>query len=157
MYEYNVSASGGSGAYIFTSLDPTIADVLQTVGTTTVGKAVGKAAIRVSDANNPNHYGMCAVTVLKPTVLEFVDGKVEALVGDLLRLSLKVGAQVDTSEETVFFHDCRKMQIKLSFSDASVFEGVVSDDQVVKEVTEFSRMGLQNTRILPVCISLKYV
>lgn len=64
-------------------------------GIVSAGSAVGEAVIKVFDAKNSNHFAQAKVTVLPPTEITFIDGKVEASIGSTLKLALAVSASID--------------------------------------------------------------
>ncbi|KAK2568492.1 Nuclear pore membrane glycoprotein 210 [Acropora cervicornis] len=105
-FQYLLEPSGGSGTYIWTSSNTSVATV-STKGLVITTNAVGHSQMRASDTRNLANFGSSEVYVLEPKKMEFLPSVVEA--------------QVDCRELHVFM-DCRSLPLTYTFSDPSIFK-----------------------------------
>ncbi|XP_029186949.2 LOW QUALITY PROTEIN: nuclear pore membrane glycoprotein 210-like [Acropora millepora] len=121
-FQYLLEPSGGSGTYIWTSSNTSVATV-STKGLVITTNAVGYSQIRASDTRNLANFGSSEVYVLEPKKMEFLPSVVEAQVGDPLSLPLAVASCISTDcRELHVFMDCRSLPLTYTFSDPSIFK-----------------------------------
>ncbi|WAR01840.1 PO210-like protein, partial [Mya arenaria] len=117
-HKYQLAASGGSGDYIWSSNDPTVATVNKYGEVTTSN--LGETEVTAADRRNTLHKGTAKIHILPPSGMEFRPERVEVVVGSYLPLPLDV--QTILGGRVYSFHDCRNMPLNVTFSDPSVVE-----------------------------------
>ncbi|GFN96241.1 nuclear pore membrane glycoprotein 210-like [Plakobranchus ocellatus] len=132
VHRYMAQANGGSGEYIWSLTNTSVASVNIKGQITTVGP--GKCNVTAADAKNSAHFGVSTVQVLAPADIQFSPTKVEAAIGSELILPVSVFARI--GRNTHAFTDCRQLPLNVSFSEASVFEHVSRDDSAPLELPE---------------------
>lgn len=121
-FQYLLEPSGGSGAYIWTSSNTSVATV-STKGMVMTTNAIGHSQVRAADMRNPANFGSSEVYVLEPKKMEFIPSVVEAQVGSPLTLPLAVASCISTDcQELRVFTDCRSLPVTYTFSDPSIFK-----------------------------------
>ena len=134
-------ASGGSGSYVWSSLNTDIATVGKK-GLVGPAGTVGEAQVKASDGKNPSHSATSTVKVAPPTAMEFIPAQVESLVGESLQLPLSVMTDIADGSKKVFT-DCRKMPLTISFSDSTIFKVVELASDVESPVGACTVLGVQ--------------
>jgi len=113
LYSYQVKAGGGTGHYVYSSDTSNVARINEAEGVVSAGGEPGRARVSVRDAYNPLHRAETPVIVAEPTKVGFSDfNRVEARVGDELRLAVVAWAEVDGGLKP--FTDCRHLPFKYS-------------------------------------------
>uniref|UniRef100_A0A914WHM9 Nuclear pore membrane glycoprotein 210 n=1 Tax=Plectus sambesii TaxID=2011161 RepID=A0A914WHM9_9BILA len=129
-YQYPLQAIGGSGAFLWSSTDKRVAIVAESTGIVSSGEE-GESSVIASDVRNSLHKAQATVLVTPPTKLLFADSRVEAQVGDLLRLNLMLFGHF--KGEDVALWDCRQVPFELSVTDTTIFRLENEQSQRPKE------------------------
>ncbi|XP_071099780.1 nuclear pore membrane glycoprotein 210-like isoform X2 [Haliotis cracherodii] len=117
-HTYKIKASGGSGEYVWSTLNASITNVNIKGEIVTMG--LGSTNVTAADAKNSAHTGTVQVHVLPPSDLLFPPTKVEAAVGTTLSIPLQVAALYRGKLHS--FMDCRVMPLNVTYSDSTVFD-----------------------------------
>ncbi|XP_065051433.1 nuclear pore membrane glycoprotein 210-like [Rhopilema esculentum] len=122
IYNIQLKATGGSGAYQWASQNYSVCTVTNKGLAKTEGP-LGTSVIKASDKRNNMHFGLSKVFVLPPEEMHFIATKVEAEIGQVLELPLSVSAYVNVDGKRILktFQDCRKLSLAKSLSVESVF------------------------------------
>ncbi|EDO39640.1 predicted protein [Nematostella vectensis] len=140
-YHYQLKAAGGSGSYIWTSSNASIASV-NTKGIIMTTTSIGHTQVKASDTKNMDHFGTMEVYVLPPSKMNFIPSAVEAEVGSRLSLPLVVAALAKRdSQDFHTFSDCKALPLTFSLSDSSIFQ--VIEDEADYEVAPGSCMSVR--------------
>ncbi|XP_055899109.1 nuclear pore membrane glycoprotein 210-like [Biomphalaria glabrata] len=126
-HRFVAKATGGSGEYVWTMTNTSVATVDAKGKINTVGP--GTTNITAADAKNSIYYGTSVVHVLPPTEIKFPLSRVEASVGTTLQLPLEVLTKLGKAQYS--FTDCRQLPLNITFSDFSVFEHVAKDELTI--------------------------
>ncbi|KAH9518820.1 hypothetical protein Btru_006348 [Bulinus truncatus] len=123
-HAFIVKATGGSGEYVWTVANTSVAAVDGKGKINTIGP--GSTNVTASDAKNSIYYGTSVVHVLPPTEIKFPLSRVEAATGTTLQLPLEVFTKIGKTSYS--FTDCHQMPLNVTFSDFSIFEHISKDD-----------------------------
>ncbi|NWS71177.1 PO210 protein, partial [Crotophaga sulcirostris] len=121
VYQYTIEARGGSGNFSWSYSNQAVATVTVR-GVMTTGSDTGISVIQAIDVQNPLHYGGMKVYVTEPSGMEFTPSRVEACVGQILELPLRINGltNVETGE-TVPLSDCSHFDLLVEVENRGVF------------------------------------
>uniref|UniRef100_A0A8C0EK50 Nucleoporin 210 n=1 Tax=Bubo bubo TaxID=30461 RepID=A0A8C0EK50_BUBBB len=121
VYQYTIQVHGGSGNFSWTYSNQAVATVT-VKGVMTTGSDIGVSVIQAIDVQNPLHYGEMKVYVTEPSGMEFTPCQVEARVGQILELPLRINGltNVETGE-TVPLSDCSHFDLLVEVENRGVF------------------------------------
>ncbi|NWX09478.1 PO210 protein, partial [Caloenas nicobarica] len=121
VYQYTIQAHGGSGNFSWSYSNQAVATVT-VKGVMTTGSDIGVSVIQAIDVQNPLHYGEMKVYVTEPRGMEFTPCQVEARVGHVLELPLRINGltNVETGE-TVPLSDCSHFDLLVEVENRGVF------------------------------------
>uniref|UniRef100_A0A8B9BSQ0 Nucleoporin 210 n=1 Tax=Anser brachyrhynchus TaxID=132585 RepID=A0A8B9BSQ0_9AVES len=121
VYQYTIQAHGGSGNFSWSYSNQAVATVT-VKGVMTTGSDIGISIIQAIDVQNPLHYGEMKVYVTEPSGMEFTPCQVEARVGQVLELPLRINGltNVETGE-TVPLSDCSHFDLVVEVENRGVF------------------------------------
>ncbi|XP_028574807.2 nuclear pore membrane glycoprotein 210 [Podarcis muralis] len=120
-YQYTIKAHGGSGNFSWSSSNQNVATVT-VKGVMTTGNEIGVSIIRASDVQNSLHYGEMKVYVTEPSGMEFTPCRVEARVGEILELPLKInGLMNEETSQMVTLSDCSHFDLVVEVENRGVF------------------------------------
>ncbi|XP_040424350.1 nuclear pore membrane glycoprotein 210 [Cygnus olor] len=121
VYQYTIQAHGGSGNFSWSYSNQAVATVT-VKGVMTTGSDIGISIIQAIDVQNPLHYGEMKVYVTEPSGMEFMPCQVEARVGQVLELPLRINGltNVETGE-TVPLSDCSHFDLVVEVENRGVF------------------------------------
>uniref|UniRef100_A0A8C5CHL2 Nucleoporin 210 n=1 Tax=Gadus morhua TaxID=8049 RepID=A0A8C5CHL2_GADMO len=125
-YQYTIQAAGGSGNFSWSSSNTAVATVTVKGVMTTVSD-IGVSAVYAHDMRNHLHYGQMKVYVVEPVAMDFSPCPVEARVGNVLELPLRIfgllgeGGEV-ASGERVMLSDCSHFDLQVEDENHGVFE-----------------------------------
>ncbi|XP_069795905.1 nuclear pore membrane glycoprotein 210 isoform X2 [Narcine bancroftii] len=123
-YQYAIKAEGGSGNFTWSSSNQAVATVT-VKGIMTTGNVIGLSVIKAHDVQNPLHFGQMMVYVMEPIQIEFAPCQVEAKVGQLLDLPLKIYGLMNTeTQETVMLTDCSHFDLVAEIENRGVFKNI---------------------------------
>ncbi|XP_066051848.1 nuclear pore membrane glycoprotein 210 isoform X2 [Chamaea fasciata] len=121
VYQYTIQAQGGSGNFSWSSSNQAVATVT-VKGVMSTGSDAGVSIIQAFDSRNPLHYGEMRVYVSEPSAMEFAPCQVEAHVGQVLELPLRIsGWSSGDGAELVPLSDCSHLELALELENAAVF------------------------------------
>ncbi|NXW83436.1 PO210 protein, partial [Alopecoenas beccarii] len=121
VYQYTIQAHGGSGNFSWSYSNQAVATVT-VKGVMTTGSDIGVSVIQAIDVQNPLHYGEMKVYITEPRGMEFTPCQVEARVGHVLELPLRINGltNVETGE-TVPLSDCSHFDLLVEVENRGVF------------------------------------
>uniref|UniRef100_A0A7M4FRR3 Nucleoporin 210 n=1 Tax=Crocodylus porosus TaxID=8502 RepID=A0A7M4FRR3_CROPO len=121
-YQYTIKAHGGSGNFSWSYSNQAVATVT-VKGVMTTGSDIGVSVIQANDVQNPLHYGEMKVYVTEPSGMEFTPCQVEARIGQILELPLRINGlmNVETSE-MVTLSDCSHFDLVVEVDNRGVFK-----------------------------------
>ncbi|XP_025010313.2 nuclear pore membrane glycoprotein 210 isoform X3 [Gallus gallus] len=121
VYQYTIQAHGGSGNFSWSCSNQAVATVT-VKGVMTTGSDIGISIIQAIDVQNPLHYGEMKVYVTEPSGMEFIPCQVEARVGQVLELPLRINGltNVETGE-IVPLSDCSHFDLVVEVENRGVF------------------------------------
>ncbi|XP_077181720.1 nuclear pore membrane glycoprotein 210 isoform X2 [Paroedura picta] len=123
-YQYTIKAQGGSGNFTWSTSNPNVATVT-VKGRMTTGNEIGVSVIRASDVQNPLHYGEMKVYVTEPSDMEFIPCQVEARVGQILELPLKINGLMNVeTNQMVTLSDCSHFDLVVEVENHGVFSPI---------------------------------
>ncbi|XP_072222450.1 nuclear pore membrane glycoprotein 210 [Leuresthes tenuis] len=121
-YQYTIKATGGSGNFSWTSSNTAVATVTVKGVMTTVSD-IGVSAVYAHDLRNPLHFGQMKVYVVEPVAMDFAPCPVEARLGFVLDLPLRIFGLLDELEnERVMLSDCSHFDLLVEEESHGVFE-----------------------------------
>ncbi|KAM4737044.1 LOW QUALITY PROTEIN: nuclear pore membrane glycoprotein 210 [Anableps anableps] len=121
-YQYTIKATGGSGNFSWTSSNTAVATVTMKGVMTTVSD-VGVTVIYAHDLRNPLHFGQMKVYVVEPVAMDFAPCPVEACVGQVLDLPLRIFGLLEELEmERVMLSDCSHFDLLVEEENHGIFE-----------------------------------
>ncbi|KAM9324460.1 nuclear pore membrane glycoprotein 210 [Gastrophryne carolinensis] len=120
-YQYIIKVQGGSGNFTWTSSNNAVATVT-VKGLMTTGDDIGVGIIRARDVHNPLHFGEMKVFVIEPTGMEFTPCQVEARIGNILELPLKIFGLLDGDNEVVTISDCSHFDFSVEMENPEIFK-----------------------------------
>ncbi|KAG7260830.1 hypothetical protein CRUP_012778, partial [Coryphaenoides rupestris] len=119
-YQYTIQATGGSGNFSWFSSNMAVATVTVKGVMTTVSD-IGVSTVYAHDVRNHLHYGQMKVYVVEPVSMDFSPCAVEARLGNVLELPLRVfsllgevGGEADgeAADERVMLSDCSNFDLQ---------------------------------------------
>ncbi|XP_035995172.1 nuclear pore membrane glycoprotein 210 isoform X2 [Fundulus heteroclitus] len=121
-YQYTIKATGGSGNFSWTSSNTAVATVTVKGVMTTVSD-IGVTVIYAHDLRNPLHFGQMKVYVVEPVAMDFAPCPVEARLGHVLDLPLRIFGLLEELEmERVMLSDCSHFDLLVEEENQGVFE-----------------------------------
>uniref|UniRef100_A0AAQ5X8U0 BIG2 domain-containing protein n=1 Tax=Amphiprion ocellaris TaxID=80972 RepID=A0AAQ5X8U0_AMPOC len=121
-YQYTIKATGGSGNFSWTSSNTAVATVTVRGVMTTVTD-IGVSVIYAHDLRNPLHFGHMKVYVVEPVAMDFAPCPVEARLGFVLDLPLRIfGMLEEVEKEQVMLSDCSHFDLLVEEENHGVFE-----------------------------------
>ncbi|XP_068996777.1 nuclear pore membrane glycoprotein 210 isoform X1 [Embiotoca jacksoni] len=121
-YQYSILATGGSGNFSWTSSNTAVATVTVKGVMTTVSN-IGVSVVYAHDLRNPLHFGQMKVYVVEPVAMDFAPSPVEARLGQVLDLPLRIfGLLEDAEEERVMLSDCSNFDLLVEEENHSIFQ-----------------------------------
>ncbi|XP_039415049.1 LOW QUALITY PROTEIN: nuclear pore membrane glycoprotein 210 [Corvus cornix cornix] len=121
VYQYTIQAQGGSGNFSWSSSNQAVATVT-VKGVMTTGSDAGVSVIQAFDVRNPLHYGEMKVYVSEPSAMEFTPCQVEAHVGQVLELPLRISGRAGLERgELVPLSDCSQLELMVEVENPGVF------------------------------------
>ncbi|KAK2534436.1 Nup210 [Columba livia] len=121
VYQYTIQAHGGSGNFSWSYSNQAVATVT-VKGVMTTGSDIGVSVIQAIDVQNPLHYGEMKVYVTEPRGMEFTPCQVEARVGHILELPLRIDGMTNVETgETVPLSDCSHFDLLVEVENRGVF------------------------------------
>lgn len=121
-YQYTIKATGGSGNFSWTSSNTAVATVTVRGVMTTVTD-IGVSVIYAHDLRNPLHFGHMKVYVVEPVAMDFAPCPVEARLGLVLDLPLRIfGMLEEVEKEQVMLSDCSHFDLLVEEENHGVFE-----------------------------------
>uniref|UniRef100_A0A8C0JD59 Nucleoporin 210 n=1 Tax=Chelonoidis abingdonii TaxID=106734 RepID=A0A8C0JD59_CHEAB len=126
-YQYTIKAHGGSGNFSWSYSNQAVATVT-VKGVMTTGSDIGVSVIQANDVQNPLHYGEMKVYVTEPSGMEFTPCQVEARVGQILELPLRINGLVNIeTSEMVTLSDCSHFDLVVEVENRGVFKPLQGD------------------------------
>ncbi|XP_028266011.1 nuclear pore membrane glycoprotein 210 [Parambassis ranga] len=124
-YQYTIKATGGSGNFSWTSSNMAVATVTVKGVMTTVSD-IGVSVVYAHDLRNPLHFGQMKVFVVEPVAMDFAPCPVEARLGLVLDLPLRIfgllGEGEEGVKERVMLSDCSHFELLVEEENPGVFE-----------------------------------
>ncbi|XP_047462867.1 nuclear pore membrane glycoprotein 210 isoform X2 [Mugil cephalus] len=121
-YQYTIKATGGSGNFSWTSSNTAVATVTVKGVMTTVSD-IGVSVVYAHDLRNPLHFGQMKVYVVEPVAMDFAPCPVEARLGLVLDLPLRIfGVLEEVEKEKVMLSDCSHFELLVEEENHGVFE-----------------------------------
>uniref|UniRef100_A0A8C3UDJ9 Nucleoporin 210 n=1 Tax=Catharus ustulatus TaxID=91951 RepID=A0A8C3UDJ9_CATUS len=121
MFPSVFQAQGGSGNFSWSSSNQAVATVT-VKGVMITGSDAGVSIIQAFDVRNPLHYGEMKVYVSQPSAMEFTSCQVEAHVGQVLELPLRISGWTSVDGgELVPLSDCSHLELMVELENPGVF------------------------------------
>ncbi|XP_035513048.1 nuclear pore membrane glycoprotein 210 isoform X2 [Morone saxatilis] len=121
-YQYTIKATGGSGNFSWSSSNTAVATVTVKGVMTTVSD-IGVSVVYAHDLRNPLHFGQMKVYVVEPVAMDFAPCPVEARVGLVLDLPLRIlGLLEEVEKERVMLSDCSHFDLQVEEENLGVFQ-----------------------------------
>ncbi|XP_051914460.1 nuclear pore membrane glycoprotein 210-like isoform X2 [Hippocampus zosterae] len=121
-YQYTIKATGGSGNFSWSSSNASVATVTVKGVMTTVSD-IGVTVVKAQDMRNPLHFGEMKVYVVEPVAMDFAPCRVEARVGTILELPLRIfGLLEEKGLERVMLSDCSHFDLQVDEENQGVFQ-----------------------------------
>ncbi|XP_074537883.1 nuclear pore membrane glycoprotein 210 isoform X2 [Halichoeres trimaculatus] len=121
-YQYRIKATGGSGNFSWSASNTAVATVTVKGVMTTVSD-IGLSVIQAHDLRNQLHFGQMKVYVVEPVAMDFAPCPVEARVGLILDLPLRIFGLLDEVEkERVMLSDCSQFDLQVEEDNQGVFQ-----------------------------------
>uniref|UniRef100_A0A8C0VXY7 Nucleoporin 210 n=1 Tax=Cyanistes caeruleus TaxID=156563 RepID=A0A8C0VXY7_CYACU len=121
VYQCTIQAHGGSGNFSWSSSNQAVATVTAK-GVMTTGSDAGVSIIQAFDVRNPLHYGEVKVYMSEPSTMKFTPCRVEAHVGQVLELPLRISGQTSVNRgKLVPLRDCSHMELVVELENPGVF------------------------------------
>ncbi|XP_031701211.1 nuclear pore membrane glycoprotein 210 isoform X2 [Anarrhichthys ocellatus] len=121
-YQYTIQATGGSGNFSWSSSSTAVATVTVKGVMTTVSD-IGVSAVYAHDLRNSLHFGQMKVYVVEPVAMDFAPCPVEARVGLVLDLPLRIfGLLGEVEKERVMLSDCSQFALHVEEENHGVFQ-----------------------------------
>ncbi|XP_068603355.1 nuclear pore membrane glycoprotein 210 [Brachionichthys hirsutus] len=118
-YQYTIKAKGGSGNFSWSSSNTAVATVTVKGVMTTVSD-VGVSAVYAHDLRNPFHFGQMKVYVVEPVAMDFAPCPVEARVGQVLDLPLRIFGLLEDEREML--SDCSHFDLLVEQENHGIFQ-----------------------------------
>ncbi|XP_077380724.1 nuclear pore membrane glycoprotein 210-like isoform X2 [Festucalex cinctus] len=120
--QYTIEATGGSGNFSWSSSNTSVVTVSYK-GVMKTESDIGLSIINAHDMRNPLHFGTMQVYVVQPVAMDFAPCQVEARVGMILELPLRIYGLLEKNEtERVMLTDCSHFDLKVNDENQGVFE-----------------------------------
>ncbi|XP_075955942.1 nuclear pore membrane glycoprotein 210 isoform X1 [Anarhichas minor] len=121
-YQYTIQATGGSGNFSWSSSSTAVATVTVKGVMTTVSD-IGVSVVYAHDLRNSLHFGQMKVYVVEPVAMDFAPCPVEARVGLVLDLPLRIfGLLGEVEKERVMLSDCSQFDLHVEEENHGVFQ-----------------------------------
>uniref|UniRef100_A0A7N8YDB4 Nucleoporin 210 n=1 Tax=Mastacembelus armatus TaxID=205130 RepID=A0A7N8YDB4_9TELE len=121
-YQYTIKATGGSGNFSWSSSNTAVATVTVKGVMTTVSD-IGISVVYAHDLRNRLHFGQMKVYVVEPVAMDFAPCPVEARVGLVLDLPLRIfGLLEEVEKERVMLSDCSHFDLQVEEENHGVFQ-----------------------------------
>uniref|UniRef100_A0A667Z7B9 Nucleoporin 210 n=1 Tax=Myripristis murdjan TaxID=586833 RepID=A0A667Z7B9_9TELE len=121
-WQPKVGATGGSGNFSWSSSNTAVATVTVKGVMTTVSDT-GVSIVYAHDVRNPLHYGHMKVYVVEPVAMDFSPCPVEAKVGQVLELPLRIfGLLGEVEKERVMLSDCSQFDLQVEEENHGIFQ-----------------------------------
>uniref|UniRef100_A0A8C7WMB9 Nucleoporin 210 n=1 Tax=Oryzias sinensis TaxID=183150 RepID=A0A8C7WMB9_9TELE len=121
-YQYTIRATGGSGNFSWTSSNTAVA-TMTVKGVMTTASDKGVSVVYAHDLRNPLHFGQMKVYVVEPVAMDFAPCAVEARLGQVLDLPLRIfGLLEEFENERVMLSDCSHFELLVAEETRDVFE-----------------------------------
>uniref|UniRef100_A0A3P9JE26 Nucleoporin 210 n=1 Tax=Oryzias latipes TaxID=8090 RepID=A0A3P9JE26_ORYLA len=121
-YQYTIMATGGSGNFSWTSSNTAVA-TMTVKGVMTTASDKGVSVVYAHDLRNPLHFGQMKVYVVEPVAMDFAPCAVEARLGQVLDLPLRIfGLLEEFENERVMLSDCSHFELLVAEETRDVFE-----------------------------------
>lgn len=121
-YQYTIKATGGSGNFSWSSSNTAVATVTVKGVMTTVSD-IGVSVVYAHDLRNQLHFGQMKVYVVEPVAMDFAPCPVEAKVGSVLDLPLRIfGLLVEVEKERVMLSDCSHFDLQVEEENNGIFQ-----------------------------------
>uniref|UniRef100_A0A3Q3XAI0 BIG2 domain-containing protein n=1 Tax=Mola mola TaxID=94237 RepID=A0A3Q3XAI0_MOLML len=121
-YQYTIKATGGSGNFSWSSSNTAVATVTVKGVMTTVSD-IGVSVVYAHDLRNPLHFGQMKVYVVEPVAMDFAPCPVEARVGLVLDLPLRIfGLLGEMEGEQVMLSDCSHFNLQVQEENNGIFQ-----------------------------------
>ncbi|AWP09921.1 putative nuclear pore membrane glycoprotein 210 [Scophthalmus maximus] len=121
-YQYTIKATGGSGNFSWSSSNTAVA-TLTVKGVMTTVSDIGVSVVYAHDLRNPLHFGQMKVYVVEPVAMDFAPCRVEATVGLVLDLPLRIfGLLEEAEKERVMLSDCSHFDLQVEEESHGVFQ-----------------------------------
>ncbi|XP_077371316.1 nuclear pore membrane glycoprotein 210-like isoform X2 [Festucalex cinctus] len=117
--QYTIETIGGSGNFSWSSSNTSVVTVTDK-GVMKTGGDIGVSRIHVRDMRNPLHFENMEVYVIEPVAMDFAPCKVEARVGMILELPLRIYGLLEENE--MMLSDCSHFDLKVNNKNQGVFE-----------------------------------
>uniref|UniRef100_A0A8C9X3Y4 Nucleoporin 210 n=1 Tax=Sander lucioperca TaxID=283035 RepID=A0A8C9X3Y4_SANLU len=128
-YQYTIKATGGSGNFSWSSSNTAVATVTVKGVMTTVSD-IGVSVVYAHDLRNPLHFGQMKVYVVEPVAMDFAPCPVEARVGLVLDLPLRIfGLLEEVEKQRVMLSDCSHFDLQVEQENHGVFQ--ILDERLV--------------------------
>ncbi|KAF1390292.1 hypothetical protein PFLUV_G00056550 [Perca fluviatilis] len=121
-YQYTIKATGGSGNFSWSSSNTAVATVTVKGVMTTVSD-IGVSVVYAHDLRNALHFGQMKVYVVEPVAMDFAPCPVEARVGLVLDLPLRIfGLLEEVEKQRVMLSDCSHFDLQVEQENHGVFQ-----------------------------------
>ncbi|RVE70662.1 hypothetical protein OJAV_G00067530 [Oryzias javanicus] len=121
-YQYTIMATGGSGNFSWTSSNTAVA-TMTVKGVMTTASDKGVSVVYAHDLRNPVHFGQMKVYVVEPVAMDFAPCTVEARLGQVLDLPLRIfGLLEEFENERVMLSDCSHFELLVAEETRDIFE-----------------------------------
>ncbi|KAM8862436.1 LOW QUALITY PROTEIN: nuclear pore membrane glycoprotein 210 [Spinachia spinachia] len=121
-YQYTIQATGGSGNFSWSSSNTAVSTVTVKGVMTTVSD-IGVSVVYAHDLRNSLHFGQMRVYVVEPVAMDFAPSPVEAMVGLVLDLPLRIfGHLEEVGTERVMLSDCSQFDLQVEEENPGVFQ-----------------------------------
>ncbi|XP_034551492.1 nuclear pore membrane glycoprotein 210 isoform X2 [Notolabrus celidotus] len=121
-YQYTIKATGGSGNFSWSASNTAVATVTVKGVMTTVSD-IGLSVVKAHDLRNQLHFGQMKVHVVEPVAMDFAPCPVEARVGLILDLPLRIFGLLDEVEkERAMLSDCSQFDLQVEEDNHGVFQ-----------------------------------
>ncbi|XP_056129550.1 nuclear pore membrane glycoprotein 210 [Lampris incognitus] len=125
-YQYTIKATGGSGNFSWSSSNTAVA-MVTVKGVMTTVTDIGVSTVHAHDVRNPLHYGQMKVYVVEPVAMDFSPCPVEARVGTVLELPLRIFGLLgeggkEEEGERVMLSDCFHFDLQVEEENHGIFQ-----------------------------------
>jgi hypothetical protein len=127
VYEYQMTANGGSDSYNWHSVNSSVATINNLGFVKTSAHRVGKTQIQVTDTRNSDIKAYSMVYVVEPIDVQLLACPVETNVGNTLRLNIKMNSYLNENNSDMKLTpitDCSRLQFEINIKDESIFKFV---------------------------------